>query len=104
MARLNEQDVLTGEIAEMPREGTLLPETYKFPRGMTSRQQIIDAHAELDQRRVMNEIWERRSSDLPVKTAAGTGDPGLDRREGDRPRRRAHRASPACSSTAWSSG
>ncbi len=32
--------MLAGQIKEIPREGTLLPETYKFTRGMT-REQII---------------------------------------------------------------
>ncbi|MBV8697116.1 MAG: endolytic transglycosylase MltG, partial [Bradyrhizobium sp.] len=36
VARLSDNDIFTGSVTEMPREGTLLPETYKFPRG-TSR-------------------------------------------------------------------
>ena len=44
VARLNENEVLTGDVTEIPREGTLLPDTYKFERGMT-RQQIVNAHA-----------------------------------------------------------
>ena len=42
--QLLEADVLSGQIQEIPREGTLLPETYKFTRGM-SREQIDPAHA-----------------------------------------------------------
>ncbi len=38
--RLLENDVLTGNIREVPREGTLLPETYRFTRGMTREQMI----------------------------------------------------------------
>ncbi len=66
VSRLRENDVLTGEIETVPDEGTLLPETYKFTRGM-SRQQILDqmrkAHA-----RAINEIWSRRVADLPIAT------------------------------------
>ena len=40
VARLLENDALEGQIKEIPREGTLLPETYKFTRGMT-REQIL---------------------------------------------------------------
>ncbi len=40
VARLLENDALTGQIKEIPREGTLLPETYKFTRGMTRAQMI----------------------------------------------------------------
>src|SRR5215213_4510570 len=66
VARLVETDILAGNITEIPREGTLLPETYRFTRG-TPREQVIQRmqHA---QRRVLQEIWERRSPDLPVTT------------------------------------
>jgi UPF0755 protein len=66
VARLVETDILAGNISEIPREGTLLPETYRFTRG-TPREQVIQRmqHA---QRRVLQEIWERRSPDLPVTT------------------------------------
>jgi UPF0755 protein len=66
VARLLENDVLTGQIREIPREGTLLPETYKFTRGMT-REQIIQRMQQAH-RRVLQEAWERRMPDLPVKT------------------------------------
>src|SRR5882724_10939523 len=66
VARLAEVDFLAGNIREIPKEGTLLPETYNFPRG-TTREQAIQrmqqAHG-----RVLKEIWDRRSSDIPVKT------------------------------------
>ncbi len=42
--RLLENDMLTGNIREIPREGTLLPETYKFTRG-TTRDSHDPAHA-----------------------------------------------------------
>jgi UPF0755 protein len=67
VARLAEIDFLAGNIREIPKEGTLLPETYNFPRGTTREQAIQrmqNAH-----RRVVQEIWERRSPDLPVKTS-----------------------------------
>ena len=50
----------------MPREGTLLPETYKFPRG-TTREQVIQRMQQA-QKRVLAEIWERRNPDIPVKS------------------------------------
>jgi len=66
VAKLLENDALSGQIKEIPHEGTLLPETYKFTRGM-ARAQIIQrmqqAHLHLVQ-----EIWEHRMADLPVKT------------------------------------
>jgi UPF0755 protein len=66
VARLTDSDIFTGSIREMPREGTLLPETYKFPRG-TTRDQVIQ-RMQQEQKRALAEIWERRSPDVPVKT------------------------------------
>jgi UPF0755 protein len=53
-------------VREIPREGTLLPETYKFPRG-TSREQVIQ-RMQAAQKRAVAEIWERRSQDVPLKS------------------------------------
>ena len=66
VARLLDNDALTGQIKEIPREGTLLPETYKFTRGMT-REQIIQ-RMQQSHRHVLQEVWERRVTDLPVRT------------------------------------
>ena len=66
VARLRDNELLTGEIAQVPKEGSILPDTYRFPRGF-SRQAIIDRMAR-DQRVVLARIWERRPSDLPIKT------------------------------------
>src|SRR3978361_656606 len=67
VARLSENDIFSGAVHEIPREGTLLPETYKFPRG-TTREQVI-ARMQQAQKRALAEIWERRSPDLPVRTS-----------------------------------
>ena len=64
--RLVDNDIFSGDVREMPREGTLLPETYKFPRG-TKRDQVI-TRMQQAQKRALAEIWERRSPDLPIKT------------------------------------
>ena len=64
--RLLENNVLTGNIREVPREGTLLPETYRFTRGMT-REQMIQ-RMQQQQRRVVQEIWDRRMPDLPIRS------------------------------------
>ena len=66
VARLLESTSLTGQIKEIPREGTLLPETYRFTRGMT-REQIIQRMQQAH-RRVLQDVWEHRLPDLPVKT------------------------------------
>src|SRR5437868_7511711 len=66
VARLSDNDIFTGSVRELPREGTLLPETYKFPRG-TPRDQVVQRMQQAH-KRVLTEIWERRSQDIPVKT------------------------------------
>src|SRR5277367_4246189 len=66
VARLSDNDIFSGSVRELPREGTLLPETYKFPRG-TPRDQVI-ARMQQAQKRVLAEIWERRNPDIPIKT------------------------------------
>jgi UPF0755 protein len=66
VARLSENDIFSGTVRELPREGTLLPETYKFPRG-TPREQVV-SRMQQAQKRVVAEIWERRTPDLPIKT------------------------------------
>src|SRR5712672_967565 len=66
VARLSDNDIFAGAVTEIPREGTLLPETYKFPRG-TTREQVIQ-RMQQSQKRVLAEIWERRNTDIPIKT------------------------------------
>ncbi|MBH5396814.1 endolytic transglycosylase MltG [Bradyrhizobium sp. CNPSo 4010] len=66
VARLSDNDIFTGSVRELPREGTLLPETYKFPRG-TTREQVVQRMQQAH-KRVLTEIWERRNPDIPVKT------------------------------------
>ncbi|ABD07175.1 Aminodeoxychorismate lyase [Rhodopseudomonas palustris HaA2] len=66
VARLTDNNILTGSLREIPREGTLLPETYKFPRG-TPREQVINRMQQA-QKRVLSEVWERRNPEIPVKS------------------------------------
>jgi UPF0755 protein len=66
VARLLQNDALAGTIKEIPREGTLLPETYKFTRG-TTRESIIQRMQQSSQR-VLRDVWQHRAQGLPVKT------------------------------------
>lgn len=63
--RLMQNELLTGEIASVPAEGSLLPDTYRINRG-TTRESLI-ARMASEQRRVLNEIWNRRAKDLPLR-------------------------------------
>jgi UPF0755 protein len=64
--RLRDNDVLVGEVKEPPREGSLLPETYKFARGET-RQALLGV-MEKAQTKAVDEIWKKRAPDLPIKS------------------------------------
>ncbi len=66
VARLMEDNVLTGTIKEIPREGSLLPDTYNFTRGVT-REQMLQRMQQAQQH-LVKEIWDHRSPDLPLKT------------------------------------
>jgi UPF0755 protein len=66
VAKLLDNDVLTGNIKEIPREGSLLPDTYSFTRGFT-REQAIQRMQQSEQR-LLKDIWDRRTPDLPLKT------------------------------------
>ena len=68
VARLLENDILAGNIKDVPGEGSLLPDTYHFNRGF-SREQMIKRMREA-QDRLVQEVWARRNPDLPLKTPA----------------------------------
>lgn len=58
--------ILLGDVAEMPAEGSLLPETYVFNRG-TSRRELV-ARMQADHTRVLDELWAGRAANLPIAT------------------------------------
>ncbi len=66
VARLLDDDVLTGNVKEIPREGSLLPDTYNFTRGVT-REQMIQRMQQAQQH-LLKDIWDHHSADLPLKT------------------------------------
>lgn len=59
-------ELLTGEIAEVPAEGSLLPESYDYERG-ADRQSIIN-RMQANMERVLDEAWAARAPDLPLKS------------------------------------
>ena len=66
VARLLENDILSGNIKDVPREGSLLPDSYHFNRGFT-REQLIQRMRQA-QERLVREVWDRRNPDLPLRT------------------------------------
>ncbi len=64
--RLRDDDVLVGDIREVPREGSLMPDTYYFERGDT-RQSIVTRMAKA-QSKFVDEVWKTKAPDLPIKS------------------------------------
>jgi UPF0755 protein len=65
--RLLDMDFLAGNIKSIPREGSLLPETYRFPRS-TPREQVLQ-RMQREQRDLVQKAWAGRAPDLPLKSA-----------------------------------
>jgi len=66
VARLLDNPILSGPIKEIPKEGTLLPDGYRFSRG-TSREQMIQRMQQA-QKRAVQQAWDRRAPDLPLQS------------------------------------
>jgi UPF0755 protein len=64
--RLRADQSLTGDIKDVPPEGTLLPETYQVPRG-SARQAVLDLMASA-QKKLIEQLWTERQDGLPFKT------------------------------------
>lgn len=57
---------LTGEIAEIPAEGMLAPDSYELAPG-DDRTDVLQAMQDKQQLRI-NAVWENRQSDLPISS------------------------------------
>lgn len=57
-------EVLVGEMPDLPAEGHLLPETYDFTRGTTRAQMVDRMQASMES--LLAELWENRAEDLPL--------------------------------------
>ena len=64
--RLLAEPNLSGEVTQIPAEGSLLPDTYRVSKGM-SRQELI-AQMQNESTEFLAAAWEKRASDLPVAT------------------------------------
>lgn len=69
LRRIEADPVLTGELPDpLPGEGTLLPDTYSFSRGMTRAELIaLMQQAQAD---LIAELWPKRTEDAQVATPA----------------------------------
>jgi UPF0755 protein len=59
-------DFLSGEVAEVPAEGTLAPESYEVTPG-TARGEVLARMTELQAQRLA-EVWANRDEGLPIET------------------------------------
>ncbi len=64
-ARLAADDTLVGDLPPVAPEGSLLPETYKFTRGLSRAELVSQMSAA--QSKLVAEIWKGRQDGLPVK-------------------------------------
>ncbi|QBF32280.1 endolytic transglycosylase MltG [Thalassococcus sp. S3] len=62
---LNAMDILDGEVAEIPAEGSLAPDSYEVTTG-TTRLAVLDRMQETQRVRVAA-AWEAREDDLPLQ-------------------------------------
>jgi len=63
---LRATEILTGEIKEVPSEGSLRPETYTIERNQ-SRTDVLKEMTEA-QTAVLMEAWDNRAADLPLES------------------------------------
>lgn len=64
--KLRSEEELTGDLAEIPPEGSLLPDTYRFSKGMERRELLDRMQGEMQ--RFLATVWERRQPSLPIST------------------------------------
>lgn len=65
---MNKVETLVDDNPALPKEGTLLPETYMTPRGM--KKSALLKQMQKAQTDILDELWETRDPDLPIKTKA----------------------------------
>lgn len=62
--RVLQHPALSGNITEIPPEGTLLPDTYVFQRGL-DRQALLNQMRDAQQK-LVDSLWEERAPNLPL--------------------------------------
>jgi UPF0755 protein len=65
--KLAEDQILEGDLpVDLPPEGSLRPDTYKFTRG--NKRSVIVDQMKAAQARVLDQVWDKRDKDLPIAT------------------------------------
>ncbi len=63
---LNSYDDLAGKITVKVEDGELLPQTYAYNKSVTKDDILLKMKTAMDE--VINELWEGRDENLPIKT------------------------------------
>ena len=63
---LKSAEFLAGEVAEIPAEGLLAPDTYEATRGMERAELLVQMQAR--QEAILMEAWANRAENLPIST------------------------------------
>ena len=63
---LNSADKMTGQVTDIPAEGTLLPETYYYTYGM--QRSAMLARMQAGMKALVANLWEGRADGLPITT------------------------------------
>lgn len=66
VALMDKAKGLTGVVSQIPKDGTLLPDTYHYSYGDTKEGMIVRMQNAM--KRTLAELWETRAADLPIKT------------------------------------
>ena len=64
--RLKADQGLSGDVSRVPAEGTLMPDTYRVPKGM-ARAGVIEM-MQLEHRKFMERVWSQRNATVPVRS------------------------------------
>ncbi len=63
---LNSSPNMTGEVTDIPAEGTLLPETYLYERNEPRAKKLAEMQKSMTDLKA--ELWDKRAKDLPFTT------------------------------------
>ncbi len=66
VALMDKAKGLTGVVSQIPKDGTLLPDTYHYSYGDTKEGMIVRMQNAM--KRTLSELWETRAANLPIKT------------------------------------
>ena len=64
--RIEDNELLSGEMPKMPKEGYMAPDTYNIKKGQT-RAELVDQMV-ARQNKILDELWLERSAGIPIRS------------------------------------